>query len=71
MRSHKAVLFNFCICTTKRYGANPYYALPTRLGTVRFFPNKLGKFPPPKGLVCNPVQSPCVLICIENSKNYT
>jgi hypothetical protein len=32
-RSHKAVVFNFCICTTKRYGANPYYALPTRLGT--------------------------------------
>lgn len=33
MRSHKAVVFNFCICTTKRYGANPHYALPTRLGT--------------------------------------
>ena len=52
MRSHKAVLFNFCICTTKRYGANPYYALPTRLGT-----NSLpfgGRF----GL--NHRQSPCV-----------
>jgi hypothetical protein len=35
MRSHKAVVFNFCICTTKRYGANPYYALPTRLEIAR------------------------------------
>jgi len=35
MRSHKAVVFDFlCICTKRgRYGANPHYALPTRMGT--------------------------------------
>jgi hypothetical protein len=35
MRSHKAVVFDFLgICTKRgRCGANPYYALPTRLGT--------------------------------------
>ena len=35
MRSHKAVVFDFlCICTKRgRYGANPNYALPTRMRT--------------------------------------